>query len=53
MNTATSRRTFLKTAAVGSAALGAGLATACSQRDEAEGALATDDLARAERIMGL
>ena len=53
MNTTTSRRTFLKTAAVGSAALGAGLATACSQRDEAEGALAADDLARAERIMGL
>ena len=33
--------------------LGAGFATACSQRDEADEALAAGDLARAERIMGL
>ena len=33
--------------------LGAGFATACSQCDEADEALAAGDLARAERIMGL
>ena len=53
VNITTSRRDFLKTAATGSVILGAGLATACSKREEANGVLTADDLAQAEKFVGL
>ncbi|MEE8370697.1 MAG: amidase, partial [Sphingomonadales bacterium] len=56
MKQPTSRRKFLKTAAAGTALLGAGLTAACAEKKEEEKLAdgpGTNDISGAERIMGL